>query len=88
MKKLAAVLLVAAMPALATTVERGFKPSTVNAKQALVLAQVVKAYGYACSSVSGANRSQWDGSFSLYCNNFNYSYKIKDVGGRIVVGVD
>lgn len=88
MKKLSLVLLMAAMPVFATTIESGFKSPTVNAKQAAVLAQVVKAYGYACSSVSGANRSQWDGSFSLYCNNFNYSYKIKDVGGRIVVEVD
>ena len=88
MKKLALVLLVVAMPVLATTVERGFKSSTVNAKQALVLAQVVKAYGYACASVSAANKSPFSGNFSLMCNNFNYSYTIKDVGGRIVVEVD
>lgn len=88
MKKLAAVLLMAAMPVFATTVESGFKSNTVNAKQALVLAQVVKAYGYACASVSAANKSQFSGNFSLMCNNFNYSYTIKDVGGRIVVEVD
>lgn len=88
MKKLALVLLMAAMPVLATTIERGFKPNTVNAKQALVLAQVVKAYGYACASVSAANKSPFSGNFSLICNNFNYSYTIKDVGGRIVVEVD
>lgn len=89
MRKLVmALVLTAAMPALATTIEAGFKASTVNKEQAKVLAQVVRAYGYACSSISAANKSPFSGNFSIVCNNFNYSYTLKDVGGRIVVEVD
>lgn len=88
MKKLAVVLLVAATPVLATTIESGYRADSLTADQALILAQVVKQYGYTCSSVSSASRSPWSGDFNLYCNNFRYNYKIKDVGGRIVVEVD
>lgn len=88
MKKLAAVLLMAAMPVLATTIESGYRADSLTADQALILAQVVKQYGYVCSSISAASKSPWSGDFKLVCNNWNYVYHIKDVGGRIVVEVE
>jgi len=91
MKKLLSVLLVAAMPVLAsntTTIERGFKESNINDLQAMLLAKVVKSFGYTCRSISAASQSQWSGNYKLICNDYKYVYHIKDVGGRIVVEVD
>ncbi len=88
MKKLLLALLVSA-PAMATTFASDYKSASLNQKQALVLAQVVIAYGYRCDEINAANRSPWsNGKFTLHCNNWNYSYVIEDKGGRIVVTVE
>ena len=59
----------------------------LNARQANLLAQVVKAHGYRCDSVSAATESSWDDEYTLMCNGYRYHYLIKDVGGRVVVEV-
>jgi len=60
---------------------------SVTKTQKGALQGLVKLYGYKCDSVNFALRSNWDGSFSVSCNNNRYSYKIKDVGGRWTVKV-
>jgi hypothetical protein len=88
MKKLLLALLVSA-PVMATTFASDYKSASLDKKQALILAQVVKMNGYRCDEINAANRSPWsNGKFTLYCNNWNYSYVIEDKGGRIVVTVE
>ena len=49
--------------------------------------KLVELYGYSCDSVDNAIRSAWDGSITVYCENFRYKYEIKDVGGNWKVTV-
>lgn len=88
MKKLLLALLVAT-PAMATTFADDYKSPSLTPEQALLLAKIVQMNGYRCDVINGANRSAWsNGKFTLHCNNWNYSYKIEDKGGRAVVTVE
>lgn len=42
----------------------------------------IKLYGYRCDSVNYAMRSSWDGSIRVTCNQSQYVYELKDVGGN------
>lgn len=44
--------------------------------------RLVKVLGYRCDTVDNARRSVYDGSITVYCNGFSYSYELKNRGGR------
>lgn len=89
MKKLILALIVSA-PAMATTFADDYRQQPdLSSKQALMLAEIVKAFGYSCNSINSASRSAWsNGKYKLVCNNWNYVYTIEDKGGRAVVTVE
>jgi hypothetical protein len=71
----------------AVELESDYK-GNLTQRQATILANVVKQHGYRCDSVSAAMESPWSGDYMLMCNNYQYDYTIKDVGGRVVVEVN
>ena len=49
--------------------------------QVAAVQKVIKLYGYSCSSVNFALRSNWSGDIDVTCNNNRYSYLLQDKGG-------
>ena len=49
------------------------------------LAQLIRAYGYSCNSISSARPFLWSFGFVVHCNQFRYGYEIEDRGGTWVV---
>ena len=49
------------------------------------VAKLIRAYGYRCDSLSGIHPMLLSRGFTVSCNNFSYSYEIKDKGGNWVV---
>lgn len=49
------------------------------------LVKIIGLYGYKCNSVSGIVEMSFTRGFSVWCNNHNYAYHIKDKGGNWVV---
>ena len=49
---------------------------------------MIQNAGYKCDTIDSMRVSQWDGDITVVCNNYRYSYEIKDVGGNYVVTVD
>lgn len=52
------------------------------------IADLIRAYGYRCDSLSGLHEMVFSRGFSVTCNKFSYSYEIEDKGGRWVVTLD
>ena len=65
----------------------GLFAGNLNSGQEEALQKFVQHFGYRCDSVSYSNRSRWDGSIRLTCNQNRYVYEIKDVGGNWTVRV-
>lgn len=61
---------------------------SVTQNQAETIVKLIQAYGYTCNTLSSAFQSSYDGSYTVTCNNWRYSYEIEDVGGNWVVTVD
>lgn len=61
--------------------------SGVSAESARAVQKVIRLYGFRCDSVDSVIESSWDGSYSVYCNDYHYRYSIDDVGGNWVVTV-
>lgn len=89
MKKLLLALIVSA-PVMATTFADDYRQQPdFGSKQALMLAEIVKAFGYRCDVINSASRSAWsNGKYKLVCNNWSYVYTVEDKGGRAVVTVE
>lgn len=51
------------------------------------LTTLVQLNGYRCDSVSALIKYVWGNGYTLNCNQFQYTYEIKDVGGRWSVEV-
>ncbi len=51
------------------------------------LTTLVHISGYRCDSVSAVVKYVWGSGYTLTCNQFQYTYEVKDVGGRFVVEV-
>lgn len=88
MKKLILALALIAAPAMASTPIDGKSEHIQNHAQAQAAANLVKAYGYRCDSISSFSSFIMGGGYKLNCNGFNYTYEIEDKGGRWVVTVD
>jgi hypothetical protein len=54
----------------------------MNSELISAVADVVKAFGYRCDSVSSARPLVWEEGFAIVCNNYRYTYEIRDVGGN------
>ncbi|MEJ1414311.1 MAG: hypothetical protein RPU90_12150 [Candidatus Sedimenticola sp. (ex Thyasira tokunagai)] len=62
--------------------------SHVTMKQVRAAQTIVKAHGYRCDTVDEMQPFILGGGFTIYCNNWKYSYELEDKGGRWVVTVD
>lgn len=69
-----------------TPYDRPIKPERKVKAQAA--AKMVKIYGYRCDSISAFRPLIFGTGYAISCNNFSYSYDVKDVGGRWVVTVN
>lgn len=96
MKKTSSILILAGIVSFSLSAqnlpfESDFQTNGTKA-QAQKAASIVKNSGYNCKSISAFVVSK--GSFgsgaeySLVCNEYQYSYKIQDKGGKAVVTVD
>ena len=86
-----AVVLMMAVSASAYTIEKGAQIyGAVEGRMDIVdsLVKFVKAHGYRCDSVSAASDNVFSKGFTLKCNNYNYTFKILDKGGKWSVTVD
>ncbi len=55
-------------------------------KQLNAIVYLIRLNGYKCDVLEKVSWWKgWDGSFSVYCNSFHYSYSVKDEGGNWVV---
>lgn len=52
------------------------------------MAQLIRAWGYRCDSVSAARPFVFSAGFSVICNNWRYDYEIEDRGGNWIVCYD
>ena len=52
------------------------------------LANKIRNQGWRCDSISAASEMFWSTGFVIICNNFRYTYEIRDRGGRWVVTLD
>ncbi len=71
---------------ISSTVFAAFNHVTMEQVQAAQA--IVKAYGYTCDTVDEMQPFVFGGGFTIHCNNWKYSYKLEDKGGRWVVTVD
>lgn len=55
---------------------------TVNHTQAKALGAMVKANGYRCNSISSVYPFVRSKGYTVYCNNYQYNYEIRDMGGN------
>lgn len=64
--------------------------SSLNSRQIQALAELVKAYGYRCDSITTARRGFFTTKsiWVLRCNGARYEYRIEDRGGTMVVTVE
>ena len=60
----------------------------MNPELISAVADVVKAFGYRCDSVSSARPLRSEDGFAIVCNNYRYSYELRDIGGNWRVFVD
>jgi len=60
----------------------------VTMEQVRAAQAIVKANGYSCNTVDEMHPFILGGGFTIYCNNWNYSYELEDKGGHWVVTVD
>ncbi len=49
--------------------------------------RLVEVLGYPCKKVDNASRSLWDGSITVYCNDYSNKYVVKKLGGRWTIEV-
>jgi hypothetical protein len=85
------VVLMMAVSASAYTIEKGAQIyGAVEGRMDIVdtLVKFVQAHGYRCDSVSAASDNLFSKGYTLKCNNYNYTYKILDKGGKWYVTVD
>lgn len=77
-----------------TSKERQANPShisedvQVTEAQADAIKKIIRANGYSCNTLSSASWFSYSSKYSVYCNNWRYSYEIDDVGGNWVVSVN
>lgn len=66
-----------------------FMSSVVSASNASALQAAIQASGYKCDNVDSIVPFSWSlkRGYHVYCNDYQYSYEVEDVGGRIVVTV-
>lgn len=50
--------------------------------------QIVRKYGYKCDTYSDSVFTEWNGKYTLNCNDYRYTYIIQDVGGYYKVTVN
>lgn len=66
--------------------ESGAYVSGLNGKQIDILVKVLRIEGWTCDSVTRARTALTElNTWYVTCNNYNYSYKIQDQGGNMVV---
>lgn len=87
MKKLILALALIATPVMANTPIDGKREHIENHTQAQAAAELVKAYGYRCDSISSFQSFIMGGGYKINCNSFRYTYELEDKGGRWVVTV-
>ena len=88
MKKLLLATLFATFAASANIPYGGEQRHIKSKEGAQAAAKLVRAYGYRCDSITAFQPMVFSSGFTLKCNNFRYSYDIKDVGGRWTVTVN
>jgi len=49
--------------------------------------RLVEVLGYQCDVVENASRSLWDGSITVYCDDYSNVYTVKKVGGYWTIKV-
>ncbi len=85
------LMMMMVVAASAYTIEKGAQIyGAVEGRMDIVdtLVKFVKGYGYKCDSVSSASDNVFSKGYTLKCNNYNYTYKILDKGGKWSVTVD
>jgi len=65
----------------------GLSASNLTQAEKDLSGRLVKVLGYQCESVDNARRSNWDGSITVYCDDYSYSYVVKKVGGHWTIKV-
>ena len=61
------------------------KQPTISTEQKNISKKLIVAFGYKCDKIDSIIRSEWDGDYSITCNDYRYSYEIEDKGGNWVV---
>jgi len=61
---------------------------SLSYSQAEAAAGIVQLNGYRCNSISKFKPLILDRGYHLICNNWQYSYTIKDKGGKMIVEVE
>ena len=88
MKKLIIAAVFLSAPVISASIERNAQiVNGVTQEQAKAAAELVRAFGYRCDSVSAFMPFALSHGFRLTCNNNRYAYELKDVGGRWQVTV-
>lgn len=59
----------------------------VSESQVEAIQEAIRLSGYKCDTVDSVIPFNFSRGFSIWCNNFRYSYELADKGGRIVVTV-
>ena len=54
----------------------------------MLLVRQVRFAGYRCDSIHGARIALFSSDYILHCNDFRYTYRIVDKGGRWIVLVE
>jgi hypothetical protein len=59
----------------------------VSESQAEAIQKAIQLSGYKCDTVENVIPFNFSSGFTIFCNNFRYSYELADKGGRMVVTV-
>lgn len=59
----------------------------VSGNQVDAIQKAIKLSGYKCDTVDSIIPFNFSRGFSIWCNNFRYSYELADKGGRMVITV-
>ena len=63
-------------------------PSDITERERSAAQSVIQLARYRCDNVSHIRKLMIGSGYSVNCNNYAYTYTIKDVGGRLLVQVD
>ena len=85
-KKLFLAALMFSATVSAVNIERDANIGT-SVEHATVAAQLIKAFGYRCDSISSIRGALRGGGHIVHCNGYRYEYHIYDRGGRYTVKV-